>query len=212
VSDPDAAYAVSAQHVNGWRVLLPGLPSTVITDARLGCSGAGRSRDARERRSQPVPVPAARTWASLLPAVYGVASLAKRWLLGTHQARRMRPTCPPTSTSRLLHQPVPLMQSTAPKSVAPLGVEAPVQYGPRIAAIIVCLHIGQFFSQQRAAQALAWLFGIPLSSGTMADITVRTARRLDGFLEHTFPFCYAGLSLLGQLPDRTGLISGVLGQ
>ena len=58
-----------------------------------------------------------------------------------------------------------------------------MQYGPRIAAIIVYLYIGQFLSRQRTAQALAELFGIPLSSGTVAGITARAARRLGGFLE-----------------------------
>ena len=70
------------------------------------------------------------------------------------------------------------------KGASPEGAEAPVQYGPRIAAIIVYLYIGQFLSKQRTAQALAELFGIPLSSGTVAGITARAAGRLGGFLEH----------------------------
>jgi hypothetical protein len=68
--------------------------------------------------------------------------------------------------------------------MAPQGAEAPAQYGPRIAAIIVYLYLGQFLSKQRTAQALAELFGIPLSSGTVAGITARAAGRLGGFLEH----------------------------
>ena len=71
------------------------------------------------------------------------------------------------------------------KGMAPQGAEAPAQYGPRIAAIIVYLYLGQFLSKQRTAQALAELFGIPLSSGTVAGITARAAGRLGGFLEHT---------------------------
>ncbi len=70
------------------------------------------------------------------------------------------------------------------KGAAPQGAEAPVQYGPRIAAIIVYLYMGQFLSKQRTAQALAELFGIPLSSGTVAGITARAAGRLGGFLKH----------------------------
>ena len=69
------------------------------------------------------------------------------------------------------------------KAAAPQGAEAPVQYGPRIAAIIVYLYVGQFLSKQRTAQALAELFGIPLSSGTVAGITARAAgqaRRVPG--------------------------------
>jgi hypothetical protein len=69
------------------------------------------------------------------------------------------------------------------KGTAPAGAEAPVQYGPRIAAIIVYLYAGQFLSKNRTALALAELFGIPLSSGTVAALTARAAGRLDGFLD-----------------------------
>jgi transposase len=69
------------------------------------------------------------------------------------------------------------------KGTVPAGADAPVQYGPRISAVIVYLYIGQFLSKQRTALALAELFGIPLSSGTVAAITSRAAGRLDGFLE-----------------------------
>jgi transposase len=70
------------------------------------------------------------------------------------------------------------------KAAAPEGAEAPAQYGPRIAAVIVYLYIGQFLSKKRTAQALAELFGVPLSSGTVAALTARAAGRLGGFLEH----------------------------
>jgi transposase len=68
------------------------------------------------------------------------------------------------------------------RAAAPRGAEAPVQYGPRVAAVIVYLYAGQFLSKERTAQALAELFAIPLSSGTVAGITARAAGRLDGFL------------------------------
>jgi transposase len=67
------------------------------------------------------------------------------------------------------------------KAAAPAQVEAPVQYGPRIAAVIVYLYIGQFLSKQRTAQALADLFGIPLSSGTVGAITGRLALYFSNF-------------------------------
>jgi transposase len=70
------------------------------------------------------------------------------------------------------------------RGAAPLGAEGPVQYGLRIAAVIVYLYAGRFLSKQRAAQALAGLFGVPLSSGTVAALTARAAGRLGGFLEH----------------------------
>ena len=69
------------------------------------------------------------------------------------------------------------------RGAAPAGAEAPVRYGPRIAAVIVCLYMGQFLSRKRTAQALAGLFGVPLSSGTVAALTARAAGRLDGFPE-----------------------------
>lgn len=67
--------------------------------------------------------------------------------------------------------------------VVPDGVDAPVQYGPRIAAIIVYLYLGQFLSKQRTAQALAELFGVPVSAGTVMSVTRRAAAGLGGFRE-----------------------------
>ena len=69
------------------------------------------------------------------------------------------------------------------KGAAPPGAEAPVQYGPRVAAVIVYLYAGQFLSKERTAVALGELFGISCSSRTVAALTARAAGRLDGFLE-----------------------------
>jgi transposase len=69
------------------------------------------------------------------------------------------------------------------RAAALQGADAPVQYGPRIAAVILYLYAGQFLSRQRTAQALAELFGIPLSPGTVAAITARAAGKLDRFLD-----------------------------
>lgn len=69
------------------------------------------------------------------------------------------------------------------RGAAPEGAEAPVQYGPRIAAVVIYLYMGQFLSKDRTAQALAELFGVPLSAGTVAAVTARAAGKLDGFLE-----------------------------
>ena len=85
---------------------------------------------------------------------------------------------------------------------APDGVEAPAQYGPRIAAIIVYLYVGQFLSKDRTAQALAELFGTPLSAGTVADVTARAAGRLDDFLDRVRDEL-AGSEVVGF--DETGL-------
>jgi transposase len=65
---------------------------------------------------------------------------------------------------------------------APVQVSAPVQYGPRITAIIVYLYVGQFLSKKRTAQALAELFGTPVGEGTVATMTTRAAEGLGEFL------------------------------
>jgi transposase len=72
---------------------------------------------------------------------------------------------------------------TTTRAAAPEGVSAPVQYGPRITAIILYLYVGQFLSKKRTAAALAELFGTPVSEGTVATMTTRAATRLGGFLE-----------------------------
>jgi transposase len=67
---------------------------------------------------------------------------------------------------------------------APAGVMAPVQYGPRVTAIIVYLYVGQFLSKKRTAAALAELFGTPVWEGTVATMTARAAEGLEEFLNH----------------------------
>jgi len=59
--------------------------STVITDAWQGYSGLQGLGYIRERRRQRAARARGEDPGELLPAVHRVASLAKRWLLGTHQ-------------------------------------------------------------------------------------------------------------------------------
>lgn len=65
---------------------------------------------------------------------------------------------------------------------APEGVTAPVQYGPRITAIVLYLYVGQFLSKKRTAVALAELFGTPVGQGTVATMATRAAEGLKEFL------------------------------
>jgi len=91
---------------------------------------------------------------------------------------------------------------------APAGVIAPVQYGPRITAIIVYLYVGQFLSKKRTAAALAELFGTPVGQGTVAAMTERAADGLDQFLA-TVRGCIAEAPVAGF--DETGLrVAGAL--
>ena len=70
---------------------------------------------------------------------------------------------------------------TTTGGTAPAGVTGPVQYGPRITAIILYLYAGQFLSKKRTAAALAELFGTPVSEGTVAAMTRRAADGLEEF-------------------------------
>jgi transposase len=97
---------------------------------------------------------------------------------------------------------------TTTRGAPPAGVTAPVQYGPRITAIILYLYVGQFMSKKRTAQALAELFGTPVSEGTVATMTTRAADGLDGFLDQvkdriveseTAGFDETGLRVAGKL-------------
>lgn len=74
---------------------------------------------------------------------------------------------------------------TVTTGVAPDGVGAPVQYGPRTKAIVAYLMAGQFLAQARCAQAMADLFGVGLSEGTVAVMTADAAQELCGFLDAT---------------------------
>jgi len=64
---------------------------------------------------------------------------------------------------------------------APTGVNAPVQYGARIKAVMVYLYMGQYLSKHRTAVAMSELFGTPVSDGTVSAATARAAGDLDGF-------------------------------
>jgi transposase len=63
---------------------------------------------------------------------------------------------------------------------APVGVAAPVQYGHRLTAVVIYLLVAQFGAQKRVAQAVADLFGVPISQGSVAAMTARAGRRLEG--------------------------------
>ena len=100
--------------------------------------------------------------------------------------RRQQFDIPPVTVSVTEHQ---LVERECPcgartRADAPAGVDAPVQYGPRITAIIVYLYVGQFLSKKRTAQALAELFGTPVSEVTVAAVTARAAGGLQEFLAH----------------------------
>jgi len=112
------------------------------------------------------------------------AGLAGRPVTGVerHQVFDLPPVRAEVTEHQLIERECACGERT--RAAAPQGAQAPVCYGPRIAAVIVYLYIGQFLSKKRTAQALAELFGVPLSTGTVAALTARAAGKLGGFLEH----------------------------
>ena len=67
--------------------------SRVITDGWAGYNGLATLGYAHERRNQKAAARRGEDPGELLPGVHRVASLCKRWLLGTHQGRVDRRTC-----------------------------------------------------------------------------------------------------------------------
>jgi transposase len=61
------------------------------------------------------------------------------------------------------------------KAQAPDGVNAPVQYGPRVSALAAYLWHGQFLSRDRAVQALSDMFGCAPSVASIAAMTKKIA-------------------------------------
>jgi transposase len=64
----------------------------------------------------------------------------------------------------------------------PDGVNAPVQYGPRVAAFVVYLLHYQLLPEDRLAELMADLFGIKLVAATIARMSRSCAARLQGFV------------------------------
>jgi transposase len=67
------------------------------------------------------------------------------------------------------------------RAAFPEGVVAPVQYGARIAAFVVYLLHWQFLPERRLARLMADLFGVSLTTATIASMSQGCAARLQGF-------------------------------
>ena len=67
------------------------------------------------------------------------------------------------------------------KGAFPEGVSAPVQYGERIAALVVYLSAFQFVPLDRLATLMADLFGVSLSRASIEQMSRRAGGRLLGF-------------------------------
>jgi transposase len=65
----------------------------------------------------------------------------------------------------------------------PVGVEAPVQYGPGLAAVAVYLTVGHHVPIARTAQIIADLLNAPVSTGWVARLGARAAATMTGFVD-----------------------------
>jgi transposase len=65
----------------------------------------------------------------------------------------------------------------------PAGVNAPVQYGPQVKAIAAYLVGYQHLPYERAAETLADLLGVGMSTGCLASVVAATGDGLSGFCE-----------------------------
>ena len=86
---------------------------------------------------------------------------------------------PEVSEHRLVSRRCSCGQVT--KALAPFGVAAPVQYGPRIAGLAVGLWHGQFLAKARVAQIMGCVFGAPMAPGTVASMATRCTGQLGEF-------------------------------
>ncbi|MGH6819500.1 MAG: IS66 family transposase [Methylocella sp.] len=69
------------------------------------------------------------------------------------------------------------------RAAFPEGVNAPAQYGARIAAFVVYLLHYQLLPEDRLAELMADLFGVKLSAATIANMNRACALRVRGFVE-----------------------------
>ena len=67
------------------------------------------------------------------------------------------------------------------RAAFPADVTAPVQYGPRIVAMVVYLLHYQLLPEDRLAEAMADLFGVKLVAATIARMSRRCAERFQDF-------------------------------
>lgn len=66
-------------------------------------------------------------------------------------------------------------------AAGPPGIDAPVQYGPDVAAVVVYLAVAQHLPVARVVRILADLLGCPVSAGWVTGALRRTGTALTGF-------------------------------
>ena len=104
----------------------------------------------------------------------------------SHAARQvidLPPPPPPVVTEHRAHACQCPACGTITRAAFPAGVNAPVQYGPRIAAIVVYLRNAQHLPEKRLAALMMLLFAVRLSGATIARLSHNCAQRFSDFAD-----------------------------
>ena len=64
------------------------------------------------------------------------------------------------------------------KSVFPVNIKAPIQYGSNVENLVAYLNIGQYLPYKRISSMLGNLFNLPLSQGSIKNMLTRFAEKL----------------------------------
>ena len=103
----------------------------------------------------------------------------------SHSARQVFDLPEPASlvvTEHRVHDCLCFSCGARTRASFPDGVNAPVQYGPRIAAFVIYLLHYQLLPEDRLAELMADLFGVKLAASTIARMSRTCAARLQEFV------------------------------
>ncbi len=106
---------------------------------------------------------------------------------GSHVARQVFDLPEPRpleATEHRAHRCVCGHCGATTRAAFPAGVTAPVQYGPRMAAVAAYLSHAHFLPEDRLSQLMADLFNAPVCAATLAAMSRRMAEQLQGFVDH----------------------------
>ncbi len=108
------------------------------------------------------------------------AALSAADIVGEPQRRQVFELPPPPPLEVTEHQAQACrcgQCGSVTRAVFPAGVNAPAQYGERLAATAVYLQNTQLLPEQRLAEVFADLFGVQLCSASLAGMTRKAAQR-----------------------------------
>lgn len=151
-------------------------PSGKKTGGQKGHRGETLSRVAKPDATIDHYPPACAACGELLTAVMATGHVAR-------QVFDLPEPRPPIVTEHRAHACRCAACGTQTRAAFPEGVNAPVQYGKRIAAFVLYLLHYQLLPEKRLAALMADLFGVNLVTATIARISQDCAQRFQGFAD-----------------------------